>query len=47
MIAISVGGNEAREATIAAGADLFVDKPLVMPQIAATIDRLISERTAS
>ena len=30
VLAISVGGNEAREKSLAAGADLFLDKPLVL-----------------
>ena len=40
IVAISVGGDEAREASIAAGADLFLDKPLVMRDLFTTLDLL-------
>jgi CheY-like chemotaxis protein len=40
IVAISVGGSEAREATLAAGADLFLDKPLVLKDLFATLERL-------
>ncbi|GAC1593780.1 MAG: hypothetical protein NVS3B20_18600 [Polyangiales bacterium] len=40
VVAISVGGDEAREASIAAGADLFLDKPVVLRDLFATLDRL-------
>ena len=40
VVAISVGGAEAREASIAAGADLFLDKPIVMRDLFTTLDML-------
>jgi CheY-like chemotaxis protein len=40
IIAISGGGLRAREAALAAGADLFLDKPLVLRELFATLDRL-------
>jgi CheY-like chemotaxis protein len=40
VVAISVGGAEAREASMAAGADLFLDKPIVMRDLFDTLDRL-------
>lgn len=42
VLAISVGGNEAREKSLAAGADLFLDKPLVLRDLLSTLERLIS-----
>jgi CheY-like chemotaxis protein len=40
VVAISIGGAEAREATLAAGADLFVDKPLVLRDLFSLLERL-------
>jgi CheY-like chemotaxis protein len=40
VVAISVGGAEARAASMAAGADLFLDKPIVMRDLFETLDRL-------
>jgi CheY-like chemotaxis protein len=40
VVAISVGGDEAREASMAAGADLFLDKPVVIRDLFTTLDRL-------
>jgi CheY-like chemotaxis protein len=40
VVAVSVGGAEARDATLAAGADLFLDKPLVLKDLFATLERL-------
>jgi CheY-like chemotaxis protein len=40
VVAISIGGAEAREASMAAGADLFLDKPIVMRDLFTTLDRL-------
>jgi CheY-like chemotaxis protein len=40
IVAVSVGGPEARDATLAAGADLFLDKPLVLKDLFATLERL-------
>ena len=40
VVAVSVGGASARDATLAAGADLFLDKPLVLKDLFATLERL-------
>jgi CheY-like chemotaxis protein len=40
IVAISVGGEDARRASIAAGADLFLDKPIILRELFATLDRL-------
>jgi two-component system sensor histidine kinase and response regulator WspE len=40
VVAVSVGGSEAREAMMTAGADLFLDKPLVLKDLFATLERL-------
>jgi CheY-like chemotaxis protein len=40
IVAISIGGRAARDATISAGADLFVDKPLVFNDLFATLQLL-------
>lgn len=40
IVAVSVGGSSARDATLAAGADLFLDKPLVLKDLFATLERL-------
>jgi CheY-like chemotaxis protein len=40
VVAISVGGPEVRAASIAAGADLFLDKPIVLRDLFSTLDRL-------
>jgi CheY-like chemotaxis protein len=40
IVAVSVGGPTARDATLAAGADLFLDKPLVLKDLFATLERL-------
>jgi DNA-binding response OmpR family regulator len=37
IVAVSVGGRSARDATLAAGADLFVDKPLVFRDLFNTM----------
>jgi len=42
IVAISVGGAEAREACLAAGADIFLDKPLVLRDLFSTLERLTS-----
>jgi CheY-like chemotaxis protein len=46
IVAISVGGAEAREASLAAGADLFLDKPLVMRDLFTTLDLLTLREVA-
>jgi DNA-binding response OmpR family regulator len=37
IVAVSVGGREARDASLAAGADLFLDKPLVFRDLFNTL----------
>lgn len=44
IVAISVGGRDAREATLSAGADLFVDKPLVFGDLFNTLRMLAEHR---
>ncbi|HEY3357508.1 MAG TPA: response regulator [Polyangia bacterium] len=46
VVAISVGGADAREASLAAGADIFLHKPLVMRDLFATLEWLTSQRSA-
>ncbi len=43
IVAISVGGRTARDATISAGADLFLDKPLVLRDLLHTL-RVLARR---
>jgi CheY-like chemotaxis protein len=45
VVAISVGGRDAREATISAGADLFLDKPVVLRDLFRT-QQVLSQRGA-
>jgi hypothetical protein len=40
IVAISVGGSDAREAAISAGADLFLDKPVVLRDLFRTLQVL-------
>jgi CheY-like chemotaxis protein len=40
VVAISVGGPEARDDFLAAGADVYLDKPLVLRDLVATLDGL-------
>ena len=40
VVAISVGGPEAREEAMGAGADLFLDKPVVLRELFSTLDKL-------
>jgi DNA-binding response OmpR family regulator len=44
VVAISIGGRDAREATLSAGADLFVDKPLVFRDLFNTLRMLAEHR---
>jgi DNA-binding response OmpR family regulator len=44
IVAISVGGRKAREATLSAGADVFVDKPLVFRDLFNTLRMLAKRR---
>lgn len=46
VVAISVGGRSARDATISAGADLFLDKPLVLSDLLHTM-RILAGRGGS
>ncbi|MGH7297961.1 MAG: response regulator, partial [Polyangiaceae bacterium] len=43
VVAISVGGRDAREATLSAGADLFLDKPVVLRDLFQTL-QLLAQR---
>ena len=43
VVAVSVGGDSAREATLAAGADMFLSKPVVLRDLFSTLARLTSE----
>lgn len=45
VIAISVGGSDARDATMSAGADLFLDKPVVLRDLFQTL-QVLSQRGA-
>ncbi len=48
VVAISVGGEEVRSESIAAGADLFLDKPIVLRDLFSTLDKLTHQaRVAS
>lgn len=44
IVAISVGGRGAREATLSAGADVFVDKPLIFRDLFNTLRMLVEGR---
>jgi DNA-binding response OmpR family regulator len=44
VVAISIGGRNAREATLSAGADLFLDKPLVLRDLFNTLRVLSHQR---
>jgi CheY-like chemotaxis protein len=47
VIGISVGGSEAREAMILAGADLFLNKPIDLRDLFSTLDLLTAETVQS
>lgn len=47
IVAISVGGRSARDATLSAGADLFLDKPLVFRDLLHTMQILAGRRSTS
>jgi DNA-binding response OmpR family regulator len=47
VIAISVGGADARRATLAVGADMFLDKPIVIRDLFATLARLTTHEGAA
>jgi CheY-like chemotaxis protein len=40
VVAMSVGGRDARDATMSAGANLFLDKPVVLRDLFETLTRL-------
>jgi CheY-like chemotaxis protein len=43
IVGVSVGGRDAREAMTAAGADLFVDKPLALRDLANTLSIVLDD----
>ncbi|WP_428268153.1 response regulator [Haliangium sp.] len=45
VVAISVGGPEAKQASLDAGADLFLHKPIVLRDLFATLSHLTSARS--
>nr|WP_045119718.1 response regulator [Haliangium ochraceum] len=47
VVAISVGGSEIKQASLDAGADLFLHKPIVLRDLFATLQRLTAARTQS
>jgi len=46
VVAISVGGGEARDAMLQAGADLFLDKPIILRDLFATLEKLTAARVS-
>lgn len=42
IIAVSAGGDSARKSALAAGANIFIDKPMRLRQVIETIQRLIT-----
>jgi len=46
VVGVSVGGAEAREDFLAAGADIFLDKPLILRDLMATLDGLTAREQA-
>jgi CheY-like chemotaxis protein len=47
IIAVSTGGVTARDAFLAAGADVFLDKPVIIKDLFATLERLMLMRSAA
>ncbi len=47
IMVVSVGGEGVREDAIAAGADLYVDKPVMLKQLLNTLHVLISSRSGA
>ena len=41
---VSVGGGSVRKEALAAGADLYLDKPVLLKQLLATLRLLLSKR---
>jgi len=46
-VGVSVGGDEAREAFLQCGADMYLDKPMVLQDLFATLEVLGAHRTAA
>jgi CheY-like chemotaxis protein len=46
VVAIGVGGPETRVEALGAGADLFLDKPVVLPELFSTLDKLTARCAA-
>jgi hypothetical protein len=44
VIGFSVGGVVARDAFLSAGADMFLDKPVMMRDVFTTLERLVVKR---
>jgi len=44
VLAISIGGDEARDASLSAGADIFLDKPLILGDLFGTLERLVNAK---
>lgn len=44
IVALSVGGPEVRTATLAAGADLFLDKPVVLKDLFRTFELMMARK---
>jgi CheY-like chemotaxis protein len=44
VVALSVGGPSARSATLAAGADLFLDKPIVLKDLFRTFELMMARK---
>jgi CheY-like chemotaxis protein len=44
VVAVSMGGERARHDSLAAGADLFLDKPVALGDLFATVERLVAAR---
>jgi CheY-like chemotaxis protein len=44
VIALSAGGAAARQAAMAAGADVFLDKPLRLAEVLAAASQLLGQR---
>ena len=47
VIGFSVGGVVARDAFLSAGADLFLDKPVMMRDVFTTLERLVLKQARS
>ena len=44
VLVVSVGGAGVREAAMQAGADLYLDKPVLLKQLLATLRLLVAKR---